>query len=652
MKLFLIQADLTNPVLEYAAKELSWMIEAITACRVTMNKKISGASATVTLKIMPSLPKAAFELRPVPGSCKIELRGQNASAVLSAVYTFLELAGVYFEASGPVLPEKPHLKKALSTRKRVVPAVIERGIRQHINFTMDISSYPLNEAREYIRNLARMRFNHITFHSYPKQWYSYETTAGEKITGGYFFYGSRHDLPELPEVREKICNRKVFCIPEIEPVYDDIARREAAAIEWLNNVMNEAKRAGMTVQFSTEYSSNSAEDGLRACESMLTAYPMIDVLELLTPENQHKTEERLSLYLESFRLLKERKRGKPLPRLATGIYDTDLDPLSKGIAVLRKKCPADIECVVLPAHGARKVVENMQELKLKGADWKKMRMYSWIEFDGLMYLQQNALTGSRMAVDYLKKMAGKNRQVFGIDFNHWRTEENLMAIRYAAEICLDSRQSPAQFARTYATANGIGTPALFAKAMLLLDDTDTFCRDNLFNFGFCWLGCWNCFEGLGRIEGWKTENQQIALTNMREIRRMLEQVLESTTGLHGRTRVRFMLNRIECTILHFLAVGEFCALRDYFGTATPGGLTAEQADQTRQCCERATAFAEDYMRLHSRAMPDRGCEGTVVSYAQTLYGYVDSIRKKMLGEDSNECRILSESGEAPPPPEG
>ena len=76
-----------------------------------------------------------------------------------------------------------------------------------------------------------------------------------------------------------------------------------------------------------------------------------------------------------------------------------------------------------------------------------------------------------------------------------------------------------------------------------------------------------------------------------------------------------------------------------------------QAGRTRQCCDRATALAEEYMRMHSQAMPDRGCEGTLVSYAQTLYGYVASIRAKMLGEDPGKRQILSDSGEAPPPPE-
>lgn len=66
---------------------------------------------------------------------------------------------------------------------RVVPAVTERGICQHINSAVDVSSYPLAEAREYVRNLARLRFNHITFHSYPGQWYEYRHAKARPLSG-------------------------------------------------------------------------------------------------------------------------------------------------------------------------------------------------------------------------------------------------------------------------------------------------------------------------------------------------------------------------------------------------------------------------------------------------------------------------------------
>lgn len=63
---------------------------------------------------------------------------------------------------------------------------------------MDISSYSLKEAKEYIRNLARMRMNAITFHSYNGQWHPYRKD-GQRVPAGHFFYGQRHSLPSRPE---------------------------------------------------------------------------------------------------------------------------------------------------------------------------------------------------------------------------------------------------------------------------------------------------------------------------------------------------------------------------------------------------------------------------------------------------------------------
>lgn len=79
--------------------------------------------------------------------------------------TTLAEASYQFEITGPIAPKILH---PIAKGKRVItPAVKLRGIRQHINFPMDISSYPIEEAKEYIRNLTRLRFNYIVFHSYP-----------------------------------------------------------------------------------------------------------------------------------------------------------------------------------------------------------------------------------------------------------------------------------------------------------------------------------------------------------------------------------------------------------------------------------------------------------------------------------------------------
>ena len=63
--------------------------------------------------------------------------------------------GFVFTVRGPVAPEGV-FEELTAFSLAETPVLAARGIRQHINFPMDISCYPLPEAMEYIRNLARM----------------------------------------------------------------------------------------------------------------------------------------------------------------------------------------------------------------------------------------------------------------------------------------------------------------------------------------------------------------------------------------------------------------------------------------------------------------------------------------------------------------
>lgn len=149
---------------------------------------------------------------------------------------------------------------------------------------MDISSYSLKEAKEYIRNLARMRMNAITFHSYNGQWHPYRKD-GQRVAAGHFFYGQRHSLPSRPETAAAIQNRRAFCIPEAEAVLDEPDKREQFAVYWLNEVMNTAKEVGMKVTLSMEcQESTPLEAEKEVVTEALRLYPQIDVIELITPE--------------------------------------------------------------------------------------------------------------------------------------------------------------------------------------------------------------------------------------------------------------------------------------------------------------------------------------------------------------------------------
>ena len=59
----------------------------------------------------------------------------------------------------------------------------------------------LPEVREYLQNMVRMRFNKLTIHSYPYQWYA-EDVTGEMHYAGSFFYGCTHRCDKWDFLKE------------------------------------------------------------------------------------------------------------------------------------------------------------------------------------------------------------------------------------------------------------------------------------------------------------------------------------------------------------------------------------------------------------------------------------------------------------------
>jgi hypothetical protein len=88
----------------------------------------------------------------------LELAGGSPTAALHAVYSLLERLGWRFGLSFPLRPESPCWQALPTGTERIAPVVARRGIRQHLNFPIDLSAWPLAEARAYLRNLARLRF--------------------------------------------------------------------------------------------------------------------------------------------------------------------------------------------------------------------------------------------------------------------------------------------------------------------------------------------------------------------------------------------------------------------------------------------------------------------------------------------------------------
>lgn len=680
------------PVAAFAVHELKTFLEPFEA--VTIAKAATSAAQPATrqlrLQLDADLSDGEFAVRPEGEG--IRLAGSDSAGVLHAVYTLLEMLSYTFEITGPRAPAKIAESAWMRLAETVVtPHVRRRGIRQHINFPMDISGYPLEEAFEYLRNLARLRFNAISFHSYPGQWYEVPGDPEPQLAGG-FFYGRTHTFPtEHPLFARHVRNDKVFCIPDIEAVFDDRPVRSRRAIAWLQAVLVEAKRVGLRVQFSFEPRDAGTDltRTLAAAESILNDYPVLDALELITEEEGGwggdapaigdirelvrtrfgerflaspivsdrfrpgqaqilKVFGQLAHNIEAIRHLEEAWRGRPnRPRLVSGVYCAAPDYLSAILELQRELLPDSVEHALLPGHSSGNTAKHMQTTTLLDADWRRLTLYSWIEFDGMMYLQQNGLHGIRQALDYAASYpAGAPKAML---FNHWRTAENRTCARFAALATLTGQRDEPAFYRAYASSLGIADAEAYVSAMLDLDELDGRSRDLLPNFAFSYAPCWGKpGSRLGSFYGWRLERIRFFRKQYEAIRSALESCLADTASADGRSYLAFLVNRIHASIVYCQAMAKVAGLAPICRwQREPDDLLPDECETVLQACNAALDDCERYMEIHCAAMPDRGCEGTLVDFYGTLPAQIKRIRFEYTGVPVEDVTVRHDGTDAP-----
>ena len=656
-----------SPELGYAARELVRFLGEYSPTEFV--REGERADRSVVLETDPSLPAEDWSLH--GNGETLVIRGGSASSVLCGACDALSGAGILFEPTGYSAPSGFDADAFFSAVREVSPRFRLRGIRQHINFPMDISSYALKDAKEYIRALARMRFNAITFHSYPGQWHG--RRSGE--LPGHFFYGQVHPIPkDDPLTASRIENRRVYCIPEVEAVFDDDAKRAEYAVYWLNEVMKTAKEADMTVTLSVEILSDDTAAEGRMLHALCETYPLIDTVELITEECggfrnvDGVTRENVTDYLCSLfgreildadgsvpglpddlpgqlassavclkrmlNVLAERDEWlnglSRIPALRAGLYLTDRDTLRVLRPILRRNLPEGMTMSLLPAHGALAAADNVGNTGTVREDWQNTMFYSWAEFDGNMYLQQ-------LSTDGIEKLCAMppTDSSYGFCINHWRTAENRLTVCYAAEAAI-SGMSADEYGRWYAARLGISDPEGFAALCRRLARLDTDNRDNLFNIGFCAVGCWLSWHRDGNRmlpRGYEEKDYRHAVEEYETLSEEARALLPSARTREAIAFLRLMDNRCRTSVYHVRSMQTLEELRDVFDYDHPAPLSPEQAGKIEEILKRSRADAEAYLHLYGELLPDRGGEGQLVSYYETTLVYIDAVAASFRGSD-------------------
>ncbi|MBO4939539.1 MAG: hypothetical protein J6D30_00735 [Clostridia bacterium] len=668
-----------------AAEELYLFLTTYTKENVLKNGENTDRS--ICLRVDKGIPEQDYSIF---GDGKtLTVLGGRKSSVLCGVYDALADAGILFEATGHSVPQSFCLDTFFHVHKEVKPKFRLRGIRQHINFPMDVSSYHLEDAKAYIRSLARMRYNAITFHSYPGQWHEVDT-KGRKDYAGHFFYGKVYPVPQADRVTaSRVRNKKIHCIPEVEAVFENEAERGEYAKYWLNALMQTAKDLDMTLTLSVEVTFDEEDAIIDMLRSVCQTYPLIDTLELISeecggfremPELNRENIKAFMVQLFDKDVLDAQGNlpGLPdfmphqlgaaaisvkrvltalglkdiwlngvenRPALRAGIYTTCGDTLRILRPILRNRLPKDMTLSLLPAHGALAVADQIEKTGTISSDWQNTMFYSWAEFDGNMFLQQMSTDG----IEKLVQLPDSDSS-YGFCINHWRTSENNLTISYAAEAAITAMPAM-DFYQEYAKKIGITNTVLFAKTCKKLAALDTYNRDELFNIGFCAIMCWLnwCRKGDAIMpRGYSAEKQTCSIAKYEEILADFKNLLSFAEKKEGIAFLRLMINRCQTSVLHIRALMALDEIKEIYDYDCPQPLTSEQRQSIVKMICRSRNYAEEYLHLYGELLPDRGCEGQLVSYYHTTIAFIDAVAATFI-EDK---KVLTEEDyDAPPMPD-
>lgn len=625
----------------------------------------------VVLKNPRGIEEGAWELCGYEGGASVS--AADTDGISAGIYDLLERMGFRFEMTGPVIPDM--LSDLGVFSEKVVPALRRRGPRLYVNFPMDISSYSLAEAKKYIRNLARLKFNSIDFHSYAGQWTS-GSVSNRNI--GNYFYGCAHNISKNAVIREKVRNEKVFCIPEAEPYYQDPEKNSRIARWWMRQVTDECVRVGLRVAMSFEPAGyGKQDDAFSIAEEILCEYPGVSELELMTMEMvgsegyEKGTVDAEFLQAEIVRVLGEsaltpecrdaikdctvpdkvlgalqyidfnrqlqKKLAKTHPGLTVriGIYVPDVPVLRILYPALENGTDRDHEIGYLPNYGSKRSSDAVNSMSRGKPDTKRTAYYTWAEYDGDMFTVQSHCTGVYELLNMLWKNDPQGRP-YSARINHWRLSECADDLRFFSECAITPSLTPEQYHRRTAAFYGIAEPDVYCDLKMQLDRACV--TTNIVSF--CFVDCWfsesekeNSSAYPGALSDFEKGSEFRAA--LADCLAKLE-TLYDASDIRAKAMLRFFKNRLEVSLLHVdasLALAQIGVNEPFipYSWGKLDDMPQDIREKITQCAETAEFYAKKYLIRHAELMPDRGAEGMLVSYYKTMLFYIDHIKQKYSG---------------------
>ncbi len=89
--------------------------------------------------------------------------------------------------------------------------------------------------------------------------------------------------------------------------------------------------------------------------------------------------------------------------------------------------------------------------------------------------------------------------------------------------------------------------------------------------------------------------------------------------------LRLMINRCEASALHIRAIHALGKIRTVYDYENPQPITEEMRRAIEGCIAEARGYANAYVAHYGALLPDRGGEGQLVSYCETIPVFIDAV---------------------------
>jgi len=688
-----------GPLTQRSAQELAWYLQQLyqteVVCIADADARTVGSQAVIAIGSAADALARPIDLknlerdiliRQVDHRTEVLLRGGCPLATRGAVFRFLEHCGILFGPLEDFLPDlQAHPRwRPVSIRERAARPIF--GPHYWINFPMDPSAFTRNQWLRMVKGWSRMGATTMGYHFYQNfPWYDVDM-RGFKDQSGYFFYGHRHPMPDEPELNYAVHNKKYFVSPDIESFAEDIPRAHAWAQETVRRSMALAHKLGMknSVTFEPfgydiphayklkmkEWNNGKAvevsdrlhplmqEYVVSAIKSILTTYPDIDILKLVSGEgakypgtDEQKRQKILKLVNGDLKDAQGREielpRGNALAILTDALTSCELSYMAVKTARKQglisdhvqiaigcypgsnfKVHPAlfaligkvvddrDIKIHFLPAHGMGRSADALDLVKKGTFDDRLLEISGWTEMDGWMYVPQSCLN----------EIQHMNRSIAALPADalyaiQWRVASTTFDNAYFCRSQWDSSLTPKTFWKSLLPLFGERVADLMKQATAKLEEHKSV------QFGFCYYGCWRPISPTERngktdLPFGAPDNPANKIEIYNKIARIFGQAADAAVSRDGMRLADYFANKSECAAIH-------C---DYWRLACQASQAANEAfkENTDKIAiekllipygQRMQKVSENYLKHYQKVMFDRTDEGMLSSYYNTATRY-------------------------------